>query len=328
MAKRGAGDWDSGRNLSDGEIVNRTMSGEEWSLVLALSVIWGGSFFFIEIAVREISPLTIVLCRVGTAAIILLGYVYLSGKKMPASFSLWGAFAVMGALANLIPFSLIVWGQQYIDSSLASILNATTPIFSAILAHFLTKEEKLTANRITGVLIGWIGVVVLIGIDSLKGFGIHVLGQIAVLFASLSYACSAIYGRRFQGISPAVVAAGMLSSSAIMMMPIALIFEEPLSLNPSLTAWGALLGLSVICTSLAYIIYFRVLATAGATNSMLVTFLVPVSAIMLGVFILGERPGWNAFFGMFLIFTGLILIDGRVLSKIGRKKKDGPIFPA
>lgn len=314
---------DPGRRAdsSGGEIVNRTMSREEWSLILVLSVIWGGSFFFIGVAVREITPLTVVFCRVATAAVVLLSYVYLSGRKMPASLSLWGSFAVMGALANMIPFSLIVWSQQYIDSSLASILNATTPIFSVVLAHFLTREERLTANRITGVLIGWVGVVVLIGIDSLKGFGIHVLGQIAVLFASLSYAFSAIYGRRFQDISPPVVAAGMVSCSAVMLLPMALIFEEPFGLSPSLTAIGALLGLAVISTSLAYLIFFRILASAGATNSMLVTFLVPVSAILLGVFILGERPEWNAFLGMFLIFTGLLLIDGRILSKIGRKKE-------
>ncbi len=301
--------------------INKTMGGSEWGLILILSVIWGGSFFFIEVVLKEITPLTLVMCRVSIAAVALLGYVHLSGKRMPTSLSLWGTFAIMGLFGNLLPFSLIVWGQQYIESGLASILNATTPIFSVFLAHFLTSDEKLTPNRIAGILIGWVGVAFLIGIDSLAGWAIHIVGQIAVLCAAFFYACSAIYGRRFKDISPVIVSAGMVSCSAVMMIPIAFIFEEPFCLTPGLTTLGALLALSVICTSLAYLIYFRVLATAGATNSLLVTFLIPVSAILLGVFILKEEPKWNAFGGMLLIFLGLMFIDGRIISKFKPKFK-------
>jgi hypothetical protein len=163
--------------------VNPIMGVKEWGLIFFLSVVWGGSFFFVEVAVKEMTPLTVVLCRVGFASIILLVVVTLKGKKMPVSLGQWGAFFIMGALNNLIPFSLIVWGQTHIDSSLASILNATTPIFSVVLAHFLTREEQLTLNRMAGILIGWLGVTVLIGIESLKGFGVEVFGQIAVLGA-------------------------------------------------------------------------------------------------------------------------------------------------
>ena len=311
-------DPESADNKLNNRPINTTMGFREWFMIAVLSMIWGGSFFFIEITVREMTPLTIVLCRVGFAAAVLLIYVYLSGQKMPKSPGLWGAFFIMGFLNNLIPFSLIVWGQKHIDSSLASILNATSPIFSVILAHLLTKEERLTRNRITGVLMGWVGVVVLIGSESLKGFGIHVMGQVAVLGAALSYAFAAIYGRRFKEVSPAVVAAGMLSSSTVMMIPLAFLVEQPLALSPGAVTWAALLGLTLISTSLAYIIYFRVLATAGATNILLVTFLIPLSAILLGVLVLGERPGWNAFGGMLFIFAGLIAIDGRLLKKIGR----------
>jgi len=298
--------------------VNRTMGIGEWSLILVLSVIWGGSFFFIEIALRDMTPLTIVFCRVAFAALILWGYVSIAGKKMPMSVDMWSSFLIMGALNNFIPFSLIAWGQKYIDSSLASILNATTPMFSVILAHFLTREERLTGYRIIGILLGFMGVVILVGFESLKGFGFHVTGQIAVLGAAFLYACAAIYGRRFKGISPVVVSAGMLSASAVVMLPLALIIEQPWNLTPSTITWGALLGLSVVSTSVAYIIYFRVLATAGATNILLVTFLIPVSAILLGVMVLGEAPGWNAFGGMALIFLGLIAIDGRFLSNVKR----------
>ena len=303
-----------------GENVNRVMGIKEWSLIFILSIIWGGSFFFIGVAVKEVTPLTIVLFRVGFASVILLAIVHLKGEKMPTSPGLWGAFFIMGALNNLIPFSLIVWGQTHIESSLASILNATTPIFSVVLAHFFTREERLTVNRITGAIIGWIGVTGLIGIGALRGLGIEVIGQIAILGAAFLYACAAIYGRRFNGIAPVVVATGMLCSSTIMMTPLALFIEQPWNLTPGVMTLAALFGLSAISTSLAYIIYFRVLATSGPTNILLVTFLIPISAILLGVLVLGERPGWNAFVGMGLIFIGLIIIDGRLLKRFKRKK--------
>jgi drug/metabolite transporter (DMT)-like permease len=307
-------------SLPQGEIVNRVMGIKEWGLIIILSILWGGSFFFVGVAVKEMPPLTIVLCRVALASIILLVIVYLKGDKMPSSPGLWGAFIIMGALNNLIPFSLIVWGQTHIESGLASILNATTPIFSVVLAHFLTREERLTANRITGVTIGWIGVAMLIGIESLRGFGIEVMGQLAVVGATFSYACAAIYGRRFKGINPLIVATGMLCGSTIMMTPLALVIEQPWNLSPGITTLMALFGLAAVSTSLAYIIYFQVLATAGPTNLLLVTFLIPVSAILLGVVVLAERLAWNAFAGMGLIFIGLIAIDGRLLKMFKRKE--------
>ncbi|MBI9083511.1 MAG: DMT family transporter [Desulfobacterales bacterium] len=298
--------------------INATMGLLEWGLIVILSIIWGGSFFFIAVAVKEMTPLTIVMCRVVLAALVLLAYVRLSGARMPTDPRLWGAFFIMGVLNNLIPFSLIVWGQTHIESSLASILNATTPIFSVVLAHFLTGEERLTANRMVGILLGWIGVSLLIGFEALSGFGLRGMGQVAVLGAAFSYACAAIYGRRFKSLSPVVVAAGMLTGSAVMICPLALIIEQPWHLSPGMPTWAALMGLAVVSTSLAYIIYFRVLSTAGATNILLVTFLIPVSAILLGVLVLGERLGWNALGGMVLIFSGLIVIDGRLLRRFER----------
>jgi drug/metabolite transporter (DMT)-like permease len=225
----------------------------------------------------------------------------------------------MGALNNLIPFCLIVWGQTHIESGLASILNATTPIFSVVLAHFFTREEKLTLNRISGIVLGWIGVSVLIGIESLRGFGLEVFGQIAVLCAAVSYAFAAIYGRRFKNMNPIVVATGMLCGSTIMMIPLTLYFDQPWNLAPGAMTIMSILGLAAISTSLAYIIYFHVLATAGPTNLLLVTFLIPISAIALGVMVLGEQLGWEVFVGMGIIFLGLITIDGRLLKKFKKK---------
>jgi len=302
------------------ETVNRVMGLQEWMLIVVLSILWGGSFFFVGIAVKEMPPFTIVLCRVALAAVILLIVVHVKGERMPSTPGIWGAFFIMGALNNAIPFSLIVWGQTHIESGLASILNGTTPIFSVVLAHFLTREERLTTNRITGMLIGWTGVAVLIGIDSLRGFGIHVMGQIAVLGAAFSYACAAIYGRRFKGLSPLVVATCMLCGSSVMMTPAALFVDQPWHLSPSVLTVLALFGLAAVSTSLAYIIYFKVLATSGPTNLLLVTFLIPISAIVLGYFVLGERLLWNAFAGMILVCAGLIAIDGRWTARLKRKK--------
>jgi len=303
------------------EPVNQVMGIKEWLLIILLSVMWGGSFFFVGVAVKELTPLTIVLSRVALASIILLAVVHLKGDRMPSSPGLWGAFFVMGALNNLIPFSLIVWGQTHIESGLASILNATTPIFSVILAHFWTREERLTINRVTGVLIGWAGVALLIGIESLRGFGMEVIGQIAVLGAAFSYACAAIYGRRFKGVSSLVVATGMLCGSTIMLTPLALLIERPWDLSPGIMTLTALFGLAAVSTSLAYIIYFRVLATSGPTNILLVTFLIPMSALLLGSVVLGERLGWNAFVGMGIIVIGLIAIDGRLTERLRRSEQ-------
>ena len=295
--------------------MNQVMGAGLWFLIVILSILWGASFFFVEIAVESMTPLTIVLCRVGFAAFLLLGFVRLTGREMPKNLGIWGAFLAIGMLNNVIPFSLITWGQQYIDSSLAAILNATTPVFSVILAHFLTKDEPLTKNRLTGVLFGWIGVAVLIGIEALSGVGMKIAGQAAVLGAALLYAIAAIFGRRFKEFDPVVVSAGMLTGSTIIMIPLAFMMEQPLVLEPTFVTWAALFGLSAVSTALAYIIYFHVLSKAGATNILLVTFLIPVSAIFLGMMVLGETPGWNVFAGMGLIFMGLIFIDGRLLKR-------------
>jgi drug/metabolite transporter (DMT)-like permease len=291
-----------------------TMAGREWLLLALLSLLCGGSFFFSEVALDELRPFTVVLGRVGFAALALLAFVTLSGRRMPAAPGLWGAFLVMGALNNLIPFSLIVWGQVAIDSGLASILNATTPLFTVGLAHVLTRDERMSPNRAVGVLLGLGGVAVLVGPEALGGLGVQGLAQLAVLGAAFSYACAGIYGRRFRDLPPSVAAAGMLCGTAVMILPLALILDQPWSLRPGAVTWGALLGLSLLSTALAYLIYFRILAAAGATNLLLVTFLIPVSALTLGTAVLGERPESSTFAGMALIFAGLAAVDGRVLA--------------
>ncbi len=298
--------------------MNKAMGIREWGLIIFLSILWGVSFFFVEIALECMTPLTVVACRVGLAALLLLGFVRITGRRLPRDFRTWASFVALGVLNNVLPFSLITWGQTHIDSGLASILNATTPVFSVFLAHFLTADEPLTPNRIMGVFFGWAGVALLMGIDSLNGIGLQTAGQAAVLGASLCYALAAIFGRRFKNLDPVVVAACMLTGSACFMVPLAFVFEQPLSLNLNPMSLGAVFALASVSTALAYIIYFYVLSRAGATNILLVTFLIPVSAIFLGVWVLGENPGWNAFAGMLLIFAGLVFIDGRVSARAGK----------
>ncbi|WP_414581541.1 DMT family transporter [Scytonema sp. PCC 10023] len=297
---------------------NPRMRAKEWILLLILSLLWGGSFFFTKIVLRDLQPFTVVLGRVSFAAIALISFVYLSGRQIPVSPRMWRAFLAMGALNNLIPFSLIVWGQTQIDSSLAAILNATTPLFTVVLAHLLTHDERLTINRLFGVLIGLCGVVVLVGPEVLHGIKLRSLGLFAIIGAAFSYSCAGIYGRRFQELSPVVVSAGILASTTVMILPLALILEQPWTLRPSTITWGALLILGLCNTAIAYLIYFRILSVAGATNLSLVTFLIPISALLLGVFILGERLDWTAFAGMAFILIGLTAIDGRLFQQSRR----------
>ena len=238
---------------------------------------------------------------------------------MPANRKVWSAFFGMCILNNVIPFSLIVWGQQHIASGLASILNATTPLFTVIAAHILTRDEKMTMLKMLGVTIGFTGVVIMIGYEIFGGVGKSIYGQLAVLGAAVSYSLAGIYGRRFHqlGIKPMVTATGQVTASSVLLIPMALLIEKPFQLPvPGLEVWLAVAGLAVISTALAYILYFRILATAGATNVLLVTLLIPVSAILLGTVFLGEILEIKHLIGMGLISIGLLAIDGRVFRSV------------
>jgi drug/metabolite transporter (DMT)-like permease len=305
----------------DGARVNRTMTASEWAMLLGLSVLWGGSFFFTGIAVKELPPLTIVVLRVGLAAAMLYGTLRLLGLKMPHEAKTWAAFFGMGLLNNVIPFCLIVWGQTHIASGLAAILNATTPLATVIVAHVLTDDEKMTGNRPAGVLIGFAGVALMIGPAALAGIGTDVLAQLAVLAAAISYAFAGVFGRRFRlmGVAPMATATGQVIASSVMMLPVALIVERPWTLPmPGVATWAAILGIAALSTALGYVLYFRILGTAGATNLLLVTFLIPVSAIVLGSLVLGERLATRHLLGMALIGVGLAAIDGRAVRLIRR----------
>ncbi len=292
----------------------------EWVLLLVLSVLWGGSFFFTEIALAELPPFTVVFGRVGFAAMALLLLVRAFGHRIPLDWRLWSAFLVMGALNNLIPFSLIAWGQTLMASGLAAILNATTPLFAVVLAHFLTHDERLTVPRLLGVLLGLGGVTVTVGGEAMAGLDFDVVARLAVLGAALCYAVAGIFGRRFKDTPPLVTAAGQVTATTVLLLPVMLVVDRPWNLAaPSPTTFSAIAALALLSTAAAYMIYFRILAAVGATNLLLVTLLIPVSAILLGVTILGERLAPQQFAGMALIGLGLAAIDGRPLAALCRR---------
>lgn len=279
----------------------------------------GGSYFLIEVALLEIGPLHIALGRVGLAALALTAFVYASGRRMPDAAGTWLALFVMDGLNNVIPFSLIAWGQVHIDSAMAAILTATAPQFSVCLAHLLTSDEPLTPARLGGVLIGLAGVIVLIGSSALEGIGWRNLGQLAVVGASVSYACASVFGKRFKALAPSVAAAGMLTGSTVVLLVLVLAVEGASLPRAGLTSVAAVVALALSSTALAYLIYFRILAAAGATNLLLVTFLIPVTAVALGVLVLDEQLHRNDLSGTALIFAGLAAVDGRAVFWLRRR---------
>ncbi|NWG26567.1 MAG: DMT family transporter [Pseudorhodoplanes sp.] len=299
--------------------INPVMTPREWAMLFALSLLWGGSFFFTAVALADVPPLTLVAARTGVACVALLIAMRVAGMRLPSGRTAWKAYAGMGILNNVVPFCLIVWAQTQIASGLASILNAVTPLMTVIVAHFLTADEKMTANRLAGVLLGLAGVTWMIGDGALGALGNNVLAQLAVLAAGLSYALSGIFGRRFgrMGVSPIAAATGQLLSSTVMLLPLVLLVDRPWTLSmPSAQGFGAIAGLALLSTALAYVVFFRILATAGATNLLLVTFLIPVSAILLGTLVLHEPIEGRYFVGMALIGAGLAAIDGRLPKRI------------
>lgn len=314
-------------SAAGGDAINQTMGAVEWGMVLLLGAIWGGSFFFVGVAVHELPPLSIVAVRVGLAALALQLWLTLRGPRPRLTAPMLGAMLGMGVLNNVIPFTLIVWGQTGVASGLASIINATMPIFTVVVAHFLTDDEKLSGRRAVGVLIGALGVATLVGPSALEGLGASsaLPYQLALLGAALAYGFGGVWGRRFRklGVAPLEAAAGQVTASSLIMIPLALMVDQPFALpTPSMETILSLLGLSLLCTAAAYGLYFRILSSAGANNLSLVTLIVPLVAILLGALFLGESLGWRAFAGLGLIAAALAVMDGRLLRRRAARRGD------
>lgn len=292
----------------------QTMNARDWALLIVLSMMWGASFIFMEIGIRDFPTLTIVAIRVSLAALILNGFVLARGQRLSYSASIWKSFALMAVMGNVIPFSLFVWGQIYITAGLSSILNATVPFFTVIGIYFFTKDEALTPQRIIGLLAGFSGVVAIIGPGALIQERTHILAELAPLTAAACYAVAILYAKRFKdlGVPALHMAAGQLTMAAVILVPIALVIERPwMTATPSLESMAALTGLGVMSTGIAIAVYYYLLNAIGAVNVSLVTFLIPVSANIFAFLLFGDVIEHGEIIGMVLIFSGLFVMNYR-----------------
>ncbi|MEA3057769.1 MAG: hypothetical protein QOF34_584 [Sphingomonadales bacterium] len=315
--ERNAAEAAGDRSLYIPPMIRIQMNRSDWLILGILALIWGGAFFFIGVAVRHVQPLTYVWLRLTIAAAAMWLFLRFRRQELALPRQVWASIVVLALLNNALPFALFGWGQTHIASGLASILNATTPIWGVVVAHFLTRDERMSPRKIAGVLLGFGGVATMIGPSLLSSVGTSALAQLACVTASLSYALAAVWARRFRriGISPLSVTTGQLTAGAAIMLPVALIVDHPWQhALPPLSAWGAIVALALLCTAFGYVLYFRLIDSAGATNALLVTLLVPPTAILLGGLFLGETLAPQDFFGLALIALGLAAIDGRLLS--------------
>ncbi len=292
------------------------MTPAQWLLLLLLSVLWGGSFFFVGVAVKELPAFTIVLARVALAALLLVPVVLAAGHRLPATVAGWWPFAVMSPLNNVVPFTAITLGQTEIASGLASVLNATTPLFALIATHALT-TDRMRAGQLAGVLIGVAGVALLMGPAALGHERTSLTGMLLVLAGTASYGLASVWGRRLRQTPPLVSACSQLLCSSVVLAVLAAVVDRPWSLPvPSVATIAAIVGLAVLSTAVAYVIFFRILAAAGPFAVMLVTLLIPISGIALGVLVLTEPFVARHMWGAVIIGAGLLVIDGRVLARL------------
>lgn len=296
--------------------IRTTMGVAEWGMLLLLGVIWGGSFFFARVAVAEIPPLTLVLLRVGIAAAALHLYLLVRGPSFALALPHRPLFLALGLSNNVVPFSLIFAGQTVLGAGLSAVLNATTPFWTIIVANMLTSDEKLSCNKVVGVLAGVAGTAVMVGPGVLAGIGGPVWPKFALIGAAISYALALMVARRFKGLPSTIVATGQLTASTAIMIPVALFAVDVTALaSVSLGVWAAVLAIALISTAYGYLLYFTLIERSGATNASLVTLIVPMSAMLLGATFLGERLELFEIGGMVLIALGLITIDGRLLRR-------------
>ncbi len=305
-------------------MINQEMTGREWGILLFLAVIWGGAFLFIGVAVRHVDPLTYVWLRLTIAAGAMWLFLKWKRQSLGLPREVWGSILLLALLNNALPFTLFGWGQTHIASGLASILNATTPIWGVLVAHLFTRDERMSPRKVAGVLLGFGGVAMMIGPSLLASVGTDALAQLACIMASLSYAVAAVWARRFRrmGLSPMSVTTGQLSAGALMMLPLMLLVGQPWTQPlPPVSAWAAIAALAIICTAFGYVLYFKLIDTAGATNALLVTLLVPPFAILFGSLFLHEMLAPQDFAGLALIALGLAAIDGRLLRVLRRRPR-------
>lgn len=297
----------------------KSISMQAWGLLLLLGIIWGASFVSIRVALDEIGFLTTVAHRTFWAMLALWIVVLVMRLPIPREPRIWGAFFVMGLLNNVVPFGLMAWGQLHIESGLTSILNAATAIFGVLMAALFFADERLTLRKLAGVLLGFAGVATAIGLENLRSFSLQSLAQLAVIGGTLSYALAGVWARKnLAGLKPQVAAAGMLTGSTLITVPLAFMFDGPVTLLLEPRTIAAIGYFSIIATAGAYLLYYQVLALAGSGNLLLVTLLIPPVAIVLGAIMLGEALHAGAYAGFALLACGLAILDGRLLKSMRR----------
>ncbi|SPH21317.1 hypothetical protein ASD8599_02069 [Ascidiaceihabitans donghaensis] len=295
-------------------IDQKTISGRAWAELLLLGLIWGGSFLSIRIALDEVGPLTSVAHRTLWAMLVLWAVVAVMRLPLPRNPMTWFAFLVMGLLNNALPFTLMAWGQLHIESGLTSILNASTAIFGVIAAAIFFADERITLRKAIGVGLGFLGVTMAIGFENMRNLDLRSVAQLAVIAGTICYALAGVWARKMLGDQPPqVAAAGMLTGSALIMVPVAWVMEGPMSLDLAPRTMLAIGYYAIVATAGAYLLYYRVLGMAGSGNLMLVTLLVAPVAIILGATVLDEKLGANAYAGFAFLALGMLILDGRVL---------------
>jgi drug/metabolite transporter (DMT)-like permease len=289
-----------------------------WGLIAILSILWGGAFFLIEVGLRSYPPITLVFLRVALAVPPMWLAMRFMGQKLPSDPRTWGLLAVVGAFNCALPFTLFFWGQQFLDSGYASILNATTPLWGVATAHFMTMDEKATPSRVIGVFVGMAGIIIMIGPDAMKGMSNNLLAQLACLISTIFYSLAAIFARRLSqsALTPMAVATGQTMAAALMMLPIMLIIDQPWTMAmPRLDATLAAFAIALVSTALAYFLYFKLIDRSGASNAQLVAFLMPILAVILGIAFLRESLNGGQIAGAGFIAIGLLIIDGRLIAR-------------
>ena len=278
-------------------------------LLLVLGALWGSSYLFIKVGVGEVPPLTLVAGRLFLSTVLLWILLLASGQPAPRRRAQWGTYAVVGFLSGVLPYTLVAWGEQYISSSLAALLQSTMPMFTVVLAHFLGSDERLTGIKILGVIVGFVGVGILLLPDLRQGVQTNVLGQLAVVGSSASYAASTVFARsRMRGQPPLVSTTGQITMALVFTLPLSLLIDRPFDLSPSWAAVGAWIGLAILGTVLAYVIYYALIDRESATFVSTVTYIIPISGLILGALVLGEPLSLNLFLSLALILVGVLLV--------------------
>ena len=320
------------------EMPHRKMvSPVEVALLALLGILWGMPYGLTKIALTTILPLTLVAARVAVAATLLWIFVFLRGYKIQAPRDFIGGLFIQGCVACAIPYTLIAFGQQSVDSALAAILNSTTPLFVYLISLLWTRHESLTVGRLFGVVIGLSGVVLIAGASALAGLGLGTVGQAAIVLATLSSAVSVIYGRRFAAVAPEIAAAGTLTAAAVVLVPLCFIVEAPLNSAPSAASLAALLVNAVVATALGFVVYFRLIRTIGSMGTASVGYLKPAVGVLIGCVLMGESLTWTTGAGLIAILIGVAAINQtglpKTLSRLGRlqpiqnDESNGPLLP-